>query len=96
MKKIELSAPGRLSLVNEEHELSLMSGMVKVRVNACGICGSDLALLNGKRDLTQERYFGHEFSGVVTEVADDRRVNSPEHAADAGTAGTDCRNTAGV
>ena len=71
MKKIELSAPGRLSLVNEEHELSLMSGMVKVRVSACGICGSDLALINGKRDFSKERYFGHEFSGVVTDVADD-------------------------
>ncbi len=71
MKKIVLSAPGKVSLENTENELSLMSGMVKVRVSACGICGSDLALLNGKRDLTKERYFGHEFSGVVTEIADD-------------------------
>ena len=70
MKRITLLAPGKLELRKENRELSLMDGMVKVRVSACGICGSDLALLNGTRDLSREKYFGHEFSGVVTEVSD--------------------------
>ena len=34
-------------------------------MKACGICGSDLALYNGKRDLAGEHYFGHEFSGII-------------------------------
>ncbi len=71
MKKIALLAPGDLRLQTEEQEIPLQSGMVKVHVSACGICGSDLSLLNGKRDLANEKYFGHEFSGVVTEAADD-------------------------
>lgn len=67
MRKIALLAPGKLELQETEGGLELQSGMVRVRVHACGICGSDLALLSGKREM--ERYFGHEFSGVVTESA---------------------------
>lgn len=71
IKKIALLAPGRLELQPDSPEIPLKNGTVKVRVNACGVCGSDLALWNGTRDLTKERYFGHEFSGVVTETAAD-------------------------
>ncbi|MDE7246234.1 MAG: alcohol dehydrogenase catalytic domain-containing protein [Oscillospiraceae bacterium] len=71
MKKIALLAPGDLQLQTVEEGPALQSGTVKVHVSACGICGSDLALLNGTRDMTKELYFGHEFSGVVTETADD-------------------------
>ena len=70
MKRIALLAPGKLEVRDTDEELSLLDGMVKVRVNACGICGSDLALLSGKRDMSKELYFGHEFSGTVTEVSD--------------------------
>ena len=70
MKRIALLAPGKLEVRDADEELELLDGMVKVRVNACGVCGSDLALISGKRDMTKERYFGHEFSGVVTEVSD--------------------------
>ena len=41
---------------------------VKIQVKACGVCGSDLALISGHRDIKNERYFGHEFSGIVTAV----------------------------
>lgn len=71
IKKIALLAPGKLELQPDSPEIPLKNGMVKVRVSACGICGSDLALLNGTRDMTKELYFGHEFSGVVTEIAAD-------------------------
>lgn len=70
MKRIKLLAPGRLEVLDINEEFPILEGMVKVRVNSCGICGSDLALLSGKRDMTKERYFGHEFSGTVTEVSD--------------------------
>ncbi len=68
MRKIALLAPGKLQLQTEEKKNCLQDGTVKVHVSACGICGSDLALLSGKRDMTKELYFGHEFSGIVTEV----------------------------
>ena len=70
MKKIALLAGGKLELRYPEDEIALQDGMVKVHVSACGICGSDLALLSGKRDVSKELYFGHEFSGVVTEVSE--------------------------
>ena len=62
MKKIALLAGGKLELRYPEDEIALQDGMVKVHVSACGICGSDLALLSGKRDVSKELYFGHEFS----------------------------------
>lgn len=71
MKKIIIDANHTLQLQAEDKGIQLQNGMVKVHVNACGICGSDLALLNGTRDITKELYFGHEFSGIVTEVAED-------------------------
>ncbi len=71
MKKIILHAPGQLSLADSKDKIVVENGTVKVKVSACAICGSDLALLSGKRDMTKEKYFGHEFVGTVTEVADD-------------------------
>lgn len=70
MKKIALIAPGDLRLQTVDANMELQNGMVKVDVSACAICGSDLALLSGKRDMTKELYFGHEFSGVVTEISE--------------------------
>lgn len=58
---------GKLELQQMEGIHSLRPGAVKVQVRACGICGSDIALFRVKRSLEEERYFGHEFSGVVTD-----------------------------
>ena len=41
---------------------------VKVAVKACGVCGSDLSLYKGNRDISKETYFGHEFSGIVLDA----------------------------
>ena len=68
MKKVSLIDYGQLRLENAKPIESLLPGTVKVDVNACGICGSDIALFRGQRDLKNERYFGHEFSGVVTDA----------------------------
>lgn len=73
MRKIALCKSGQLELKTENQEIRLKEGMVKVQVKACGICGSDLSLISGKRDISKELYFGHEFSGVVTE-ADSKSV----------------------
>ncbi|MDD2980131.1 MAG: alcohol dehydrogenase catalytic domain-containing protein [Hespellia sp.] len=70
MKKIVLTKSGQLELELVEDDIQLQEGMVKVDVKACGVCGSDLSLIDGKRDITKELYFGHELSGIVTEVDD--------------------------
>ena len=68
MRAVKLLAPGVLELQEVPALGSITESTVRVDVSACGICGSDLALYNGRRDLSGERYFGHEFSGIITEV----------------------------
>lgn len=71
MRTIALLESGELQLQTDASSVEMQSGMVRVQVKACGICGSDLALMNGTRDRSRERYFGHEFSGIVVETAPD-------------------------
>lgn len=68
MRAIKLLAPGVLELQDAPALGSTTGDTVRVDVSACGICGSDLALYNGRRDLSGEHYFGHEFSGIITEA----------------------------
>jgi L-iditol 2-dehydrogenase len=70
MRKIVLIAPGQLELQENCVGIDMQQEMVKIDVSACGICGSDLASLTGRRPLTNERYFGHEFSGTVVEAGE--------------------------
>ena len=66
-------------LVTEPHKFGLIevaipsvnSDQVLVRVGACGICGSDIDILEGFRPMEVTAYpviLGHEFSGEVAEV----------------------------
>lgn len=71
MRRIALVDYGKLALQdNAEPITTLQPGTVKLEVSACAICGSDLALFRGKRDLAHERYWGHEFSGVVVDAGE--------------------------
>ena len=69
MRRVALVDYGKLELQDAwEGIAAAQPGTVKVEVSACAICGSDLALYRGKRDLKEERYFGHEFSGRVVDA----------------------------
>ncbi|RHM53581.1 L-threonine dehydrogenase [Mitsuokella sp. AF33-22] len=68
MRSIRLLAPGKLEMRDIPDRISATETTVQVDVSACGICGSDLALYNGRRDLSREHYFGHEFSGIITDA----------------------------
>ena len=46
-------------------------GHVRIRVRACGICGSDIPRVLGKAAHFYPIVLGHEFSGDVAEVAED-------------------------
>ncbi|MGM7724220.1 2,3-butanediol dehydrogenase [Metabacillus sp. Hm71] len=67
--------------IKEVEEPMIQSGMVKIRVKWCGICGTDLHeylagpifLPTQPHPLTGEEVpviLGHEFSGIVTEIGD--------------------------
>ncbi len=71
MRRIVLEDYGKLA--KQDHAEGIgeaKPGMVKIRVTACSVCGSDIALYRGKRALESEKYFGHEFTGVVTDAGD--------------------------
>ncbi len=68
MRRVALIDYGKLELQDDWSGIGLQPGTVKVEVSACAVCGSDLALLRGKRDLKSERYWGHEFSGTVIDA----------------------------
>lgn len=69
MKRVALVDYGKLELQDNIAPIAaLKPGTVKMEVSACAICGSDLALFRGKRDLAHEHYWGHEFSGVVVDA----------------------------
>lgn len=71
MKRVALVDYGKLELHDNLNEIcELQPGTVKIHVSACSICGSDIALYRGERSLADERYFGHEFSGVVVDAGD--------------------------
>lgn len=71
MRKVALVDYEKLELQEHAEEIQgLEPGTVKIDVTACSICGSDIALYHGRRSLEHERYFGHEFSGVVVDAGD--------------------------
>jgi D-arabinose 1-dehydrogenase-like Zn-dependent alcohol dehydrogenase len=70
MKAFLVTEPHRFGLT-EVPVPPISSDHVLVRVGACGICGSDLDILEGSRPMEVTAYpviLGHEFSGEVTEV----------------------------
>jgi L-iditol 2-dehydrogenase len=66
LRRIIIPNPGKLKLIHVV-EPEVLPRTVKVKVTACGVCGSDISQWQGHRD---DRYFGHEFTGIVTEVGE--------------------------
>ncbi len=65
MRAVVISAPGRFE-VTDVADAAPRSGEVLVRVEACGICGTDLHILDGESPLTHYPVIpGHEFAGEV-------------------------------
>ena len=54
----------------EVSEPSLSADSVKIRVKACGICGSDIPRAIEKSAHHYPIILGHEFCGIVEEVSD--------------------------
>jgi 2-desacetyl-2-hydroxyethyl bacteriochlorophyllide A dehydrogenase len=64
MKAALFEKPGSLKIVRKD--LRRMAGdEILVRVEACGICGTDLHIVEGSSRSTPPVVLGHEYSGVV-------------------------------
>jgi len=62
MRRLIVKAPLNLSIENIDN-LRCHDDEVIVEIKYCGICGSDVAIYQGKNRDTH--YFGHEFSGII-------------------------------
>ena len=64
------TGPGAMHL-REVPEPTLRPGHIIVEVKACAICGTDLHIQAGEYPVDPPVIMGHEFSGIVAEVAPD-------------------------
>jgi 2-desacetyl-2-hydroxyethyl bacteriochlorophyllide A dehydrogenase len=67
MKAVLFDGPHSLNLVSRSLR-ALRQGELLVRVEACGICGTDLHIVEGTSRSSPPVVLGHEFAGVVTEA----------------------------
>src|SRR5271154_2996676 len=67
-RAVEISSPGVCSLVGRKVAVP-GAGQVRIRVEACGICHSDAAILEAQfPNLSYPRVPGHEVIGRIEEV----------------------------
>jgi Threonine dehydrogenase and related Zn-dependent dehydrogenases len=72
VKSIVLVADNQLQLASDTPEPEIGPGQVKVRVLAGGVCGSDLSVIHGRREIPRYPWtIGHEGGGEIVEVASD-------------------------
>ena len=79
MKAAVFCGVGELE-IREAAEREPGPGEVKVRVMACGVCGTDLHIFSGAQGAAQctpPTVLGHEFSGVVAAVGADVTTFKP-------------------
>jgi L-iditol 2-dehydrogenase len=70
MKAVRLEATGKLSLCDVEKPMP-KAGELLIRVEACGICGTDRHLFHGEFPSKPPVTLGHEFTGIVEAVGAD-------------------------
>ena len=67
MKTSRLHGPRNLKL-EDVSEPVINNDEVLIRVRAMGICGSDLHIYTGERQVPYPRILGHEFAGDIVKV----------------------------
>ena len=70
MKVAELEKPGSLR-VKSKPLRALRTGEVLVKVESCGLCGTDIHIVDGTSRSTPPVVLGHEYAGFVTDPGND-------------------------
>ncbi len=71
MRAITFQAPGEVAVEERPEPELIEPGDAVVRVEASGICGSDLHIYHGRVQIQPGFTIGHEYVGTVTAVGDD-------------------------
>jgi propanol-preferring alcohol dehydrogenase len=69
-RAVHAVAPGRLELAQKQMR-EPSAGFVRIRVEACGVCHSDAATVEGVFPIEWPRVPGHEAVGVIDALGDD-------------------------
>ncbi len=70
-RAVQVSKPGQLEIVEREL-VDPPPGIVRIRVEACGVCHSDVMTVEGQVDgISYPRVPGHEVAGVIDAVGAD-------------------------
>jgi L-iditol 2-dehydrogenase len=80
MKAVLFEKPGLFRVVQKDLR-RLREGEVLVRVHACGICGTDLHIVEGTSRSTPPVVLGHEYAGVVEDAGDVSGIGEGTHVA---------------
>ena len=71
MKCVIIEKPGKLYLADRDMP-PLAKGFARIRVKAAAICATDLEVIDGNIPANYPLTPGHEWSGIVAEVSDER------------------------
>src|SRR4029078_6556426 len=70
MRAVTFQAPGEVAIEERPDAEPIEPGDAVVRVEASGICGSDLHIYHGRVEIQPGFTIGHEYVGTVTAVGD--------------------------
>jgi D-arabinose 1-dehydrogenase-like Zn-dependent alcohol dehydrogenase len=76
-RAVQAVSPGCLELT-EKPLVEPPAGYVRIRVEACGVCHSDAATVDGTLPIDWPRVPGHEAVGRIDRVGDDVVISVPE------------------
>jgi threonine dehydrogenase-like Zn-dependent dehydrogenase len=68
MNALVFREPGRIDMETVPVPTITQDNQVLIRVKYCGICGSDVKILEGKHDWRPDTILGHELTGTVAEI----------------------------
>ena len=71
MKCVVIEKPGKIYLANREMP-PLAKGFARIKVKAAAICATDLEVIDGNIPANYPLTPGHEWSGIVAEVSDEK------------------------
>lgn len=69
MKAVLFEKPHKLSVVDKDLR-QLGSGEILVRVDVCGVCGTDVHIVEGTSRSNPPVVLGHEYAGTIEDVAE--------------------------
>ena len=70
MKAVLFKAPGNVEVINKNLS-DPKDGELLIKIDTCGVCGTDFHIFHGKSPAKINTILGHEFSGIVVEKGKD-------------------------